>query len=66
MDDVDDLLGRVQRLVELGADAPLADPGDEVAHHREVDVGLEQREADLAQDFVDIVLAESAVPAERA
>ena len=63
VDDVDDLLRRVQRLVELDPDAPLPDPGDQPADDLEVDVGLEQGQADLAQDLVDIVLAEAAAPA---
>ena len=49
------------RLVEdLGADGPLADPGDEVLDDLEVDVGLEQRQADLAHRGVDVGLADAA------
>ena len=40
--------------------ALLADAGDEAADDLEVDVGLEQGEADLAQDLVDLGLAEAA------
>ena len=38
----------------------LADAGHEVADDLEVDVGLEQGEADLPQDLVDLGLAEPA------
>jgi len=64
VDDVDDLLRRVQRLVQVGADATLADAGHQVADDLEVDVGLEQRQADLAQDLVDLGLVEAATPTE--
>ena len=64
VDDLDDLLGRVERLGELGAEALLADARDEAADDREVDVGLEQGEADLAQHLVDVGLAEAALAAE--
>ena len=47
----------LRRLAQLLADAALADAGDEVLDDLEVDVGLEQGEADLAQDLVDVVLA---------
>ena len=48
-------------LRQLLADAPLADAGDQVLDHLEVDVGLEQGEADLAQDLVDVGLGEAAL-----
>jgi len=50
--------------VEIGADRSLPDAGHQAAHHGEVDVGLEQGEADLAQDLVDIGLAEATLAAE--
>ena len=37
------------------ADGPLAHPVDEAAGDGEVDVGLEQGDADLAEDLVDVV-----------
>ena len=37
---------------------------DEAADDREVDVGLEQGHADLAQDLVDVVLAQASLAAE--
>ena len=54
VDDLDDLLRRAERLGELRADAALPDAGDEVPDDLEVDVGLEQGEADLAEDLVDV------------
>ena len=48
------------RLFERSApEALLADPRDDGAHDREVDVGLEQGHADLAQHLVDVAVAES-------
>ena len=43
---------------------PLLDPGDEAADDLEVDVGLEQGDADLAEDLVDVGLGEAALAAE--
>ena len=37
---------------------------DEVAHHRQRDIGLEQRDADLAHRRADIVLAQRAAAAQ--
>ena len=42
------------------ADGPLADAGDEVLDDLEVDVGLEQGEADLAHGGIDVGLADPA------
>ena len=50
--------------MQVGADGPLADAGDEAPDDREVDVGLEQGETDLAEDLVDIGLAQAALAAE--
>ena len=47
--DLHDLLRRREALHDLGAEGALLDVGDELAHDLEVDVGLEQRQADLAQ-----------------
>ena len=49
-----------QALEDLRADGPLADPGDEVLDDLEVDVGLEEREPDLAHGGVDVGLADAA------
>ena len=56
VDDLDDLLAGGEALEDLGADGPLADPRDEVLDDLEVDVRLEQREADLAHRRVDVRL----------
>ena len=42
------------------ADGPLADAVEHRADDLEVDVRLEQGDADLAQDLVDVLLAEAA------
>src|SRR5206468_3857150 len=64
VDDVDDLLRRVERLGDLDADGALPDAGDEVADNLEVDVGLEEGEPDLAQHLVDLGLTEATLAAE--
>ena len=51
-------------LRQVGADARRLDPRDEVADDGEVDVGLEQGDADLATDLVDVGLAEAAPAAQ--
>ena len=48
----------------LGAHRPLAHLGHEVAHDAEVDVGLEQREPDLAHRLLDVLLAQPALAAQ--
>ncbi len=54
VDDLDDLLGRVQRAVHLGALGAHLDLLDELAHDGQRDVGLEQGEADLTAGRVDV------------
>ena len=49
VDDLDDLLAGLDPVEHVGADRLLADVGHEVLDDLEVDVGLEQGEADLAQ-----------------
>jgi hypothetical protein len=56
--DLDDLLAGREALGDLGAERALLHPGDEVADDRDVDVGLEQRESDLARDLVDVLLGQ--------
>ena len=48
VDDLDDLLGRVERPADLLATGPLLDRGHELLDHGQRDVGLEQRDPDLA------------------
>ena len=64
VDDLDDLLRRVQRLRQVHADGALADAVEHRADDLEVDVRLEQRDPDLAQDLVDVLLAEPPLAAE--
>src|SRR6478736_7805771 len=62
--DLDDLLARAQALLHVRAVRPLLDPGDELLHELDVHVGFEQREPDLAGDFVDVLLAQPAAAAQ--
>ena len=66
MDDLDHLLAGGQALEHLGADGALADARDEVPDDLEVDVGLEQREPDLAHGGIDVGLADAAAAGQRA
>ena len=52
--DLDELLAGRQALRQLGADRALLHALDERAHDADVDVGFEQRDADLARDLVDV------------
>ena len=64
VDDLDDLLGRVQRLADLVAAGALLDRIDELLDDRQGDVGLEQGDPDLAHGGVDVRLGEPALAAE--
>ena len=64
MDDFDHLLARGQALHDVGPERPLLHRRDELADHAEVDVGLEQREPDLAHRLLDVLLAQAALAAE--
>ena len=64
VDDLDDLLRRVQRLRQVHPDGALADAIEHRADDLEVDVRLEQGDADLPQDLVDVLLAEPPLAAE--
>jgi len=55
VDDLDDLLRRVERLVHFPADTGGLYPFLESLDNVEVDVGFEQSEAYLAEDLVDVV-----------
>ena len=61
MDDLHDLLAGVQLPHDLGAETTLLDGRRELLDDLEVDVGLEQRETDLAHRLVDVVLGQRAV-----
>ena len=62
VDDLDDLLGGVQRLADLLAAGPLLDRSDELLDHRQRDVGLEQGDAHFAHRLVDISLRQRTAP----
>ena len=62
--DLHDLLARRQALQDVLPGRALAHLRDEVLHDLEVDVGLEQREADLAHRLRDRVLVEAALAAQ--
>ena len=64
VDQLDDLLGRVERLVDAGADRPLPDALEHRLDDDEVDVGLEEGQADLAQDLVDVGLPQRPLAAQ--
>ncbi len=57
--DLDDLLTGVEGFGDLNAHGALADAADEGLDDLEVDVGLEQGEADLAQALVDLLLGQA-------
>ena len=64
VDDLDDLLRRVQRLADLGAERALADGVGELLDDRQGDVGVEQRQTDVADRLVDVGLREPPLGAE--
>ena len=63
-DDFDDLLGGGEGGGDFGAEGLGADVFDEVAGDVEVDVGLEEGDADLAEGVVDVLVGEGALAAE--
>jgi hypothetical protein len=63
VDDLDDLLAGRDRAKHMLADRLLGRPVDELADHRQCDVGLEQGDPDLAHRRADIRLGQSAAAA---
>jgi len=63
-DDLHDLLAGVQLAEHVGAQAALLDRRRERLDDLEVDVGLEQREADLAHRGADVVLGQRSARAD--
>ena len=59
-----DVLRRCERLEHLGGEAALLGASAELLHDFEVDVSLEQRQADLAHGRVDIFLGQAAFSAQ--
>ena len=64
VDDLDDLLAGRDGLQDLDADGAVADLGDEVAHHGQGDVGVQQREADFPQRLGDVHFVQRAPAAQ--
>ena len=64
VDDLDDLLAGIEPADDVGAEAALLDGRREGLDDLEVDVGLEQRETDLAHRAVDVVLGQRPVGAQ--
>jgi len=60
---LEELLARGQRLQDLGAEGAGLDLVDEVLDHRQGDVGLQQRHAQLAGGGIDLVFGEAALAA---
>jgi hypothetical protein len=60
VDDLDDLLARVELALDLDPERALLDRARELLDDLEVDIGLEQREADLAHRPGDVLLGQGA------
>ncbi len=58
VNDLYDLLAGAETLQHVASHGPLLDPVDQLPGDFEVDVGLQQCQADLAQSLVDILLGE--------
>ena len=64
IDDLDDLLARIEHLRSGRPDRLGADAVDDLAGHADVDVGIEQGGPDLAQDLLDVGFGEPALAAQ--
>ncbi len=64
IDDLDDLLAGRDGGQDLGADGALAHLGDEVAHHGQRHVGVQQRQADFAECLGDVGLGQRTATAQ--
>ena len=64
MDDVDQLLGGIERFEDRFADGLLADPVHEVLDHRQADVGLEQGPLDQLEAFAHVRLGKPSASAQ--
>ena len=64
VDDFNDLLGRAEGGGDLFTDGAGADVLDEVVDDSEVDVGLEEGEADLAEGVGNVLVGDGALAAE--
>ena len=63
IDDVDDLLARIERAQHLLAERLLLDALDEFVGDVEIDVGFEQGGADLLQAILDVGFGDAALAA---
>ena len=66
MDNFDQLLARRQAVEDILSQGLFFDPFHKALGDFEVDIGFEQRTADLAQSFINITLSNSPLPAKRA
>ena len=66
MHDLDHQVRRLERLDDLGADGFGLDVTAEVTGDLEMDVGLEQRRANLAHHLLDVFLGDTAATTETA
>jgi len=64
VDDLDDLLRRVEGTRDLGALGAVFDAADERAHHGQRDVRFQQREPDFAGGGLDIGVGQSTLAAQ--
>jgi hypothetical protein len=64
VDDFDHLLARLDRLDDLIAEGLSLDPFNEIAGHTELDIGVQQGEADVAQGITHVRLGDFSEPAE--
>ncbi len=64
VDDLDDLLGRIQRLGDLDATRPLLHVGDEGPDDGQRDIRFQQGDTDLASRGVDVRLGQAALAPE--
>ena len=63
VDDADQRLARLERAQHFLAQRLFLDAGDEVAHHRQRDVGLEQGHAHFAQHVLHVVFGDAGLAA---
>jgi hypothetical protein len=64
IDDLDHLVGRLDRADDRLARSAFLGLADEVLDHRQGDVGFQQGDANLAQRLVDVFLGQHAATAE--
>ena len=65
MHDADQRLTRGQAADDFMPEGLVLDPGDEVAHHRQRDVGFQQRHAHFAQRLLNVGLGEPRLTSQR-